>query len=205
MAYSNLLRIVIGVDMDKSNNSKQTFGATDGEPAWYCVRSKPKHEHIAAANLSKLQVVETFNPSLRSRKATRRGPVWMTESLFPNYIFARFPFEQMFDEVKYTRGVSSLVHFGTGYPEVPADVIEELRRNFPANELKLSSEVPTAGDQVTITSRALFGLQGVVLRTMPAQRRVQVLLDMLGQTSAVELNLNSVVVERQPLPSQLLS
>jgi transcriptional antiterminator RfaH len=191
--------------MENSTEPKLTSVVPNGKMAWYCVRSKPKNEHIAAANLGKLPAVETFNPCLRSRKATRRGPVWMTEALFPNYIFARFEFESMFDEVKYTRGVSSLVHFGQGYPTVPEAVIYELRQNFPGNELQLSSEMPTVGDRVTIASEAMFGMQGVVLRIMPAKKRVQVLLDMLGQTSAVELNLNSVVVNRQPLPLQLLS
>ncbi|MDB6121277.1 MAG: Transcriptional activator RfaH [Pedosphaera sp.] len=175
------------------------------QQAWYCIRSKPKHEHIAAANLSQLAVVEVFNPRLRSRKATRRGPVWMTESLFPNYVFARFAFNMLFDEVKHTRGVSGLVHFGDRYPSIPDDVIEELRRSFAGSQLELSPEVPRAGDLVTITSEAMFGLQGVVLRFLPAKQRVQVLLDILGRNSSVDFSLDSVVVEKQPLPRELLS
>ena len=191
--------------MENSNEPKQTSVLPNGKMAWYCIRSKPKHEHIAAANLSKLSGVETFNPCLRSRKATRRGPVWMIEALFPSYIFARFPFERMFDEIRFTRGVSSLVHFGHGYPMVPEAVIDDLRQSFPGDELRLSSEMPSVGDHVTITNQAMFGLEGVVLRTMPSKQRVQILLDMLGQTSAVEVALNSIVVKKQPLPVQLLS
>jgi transcriptional antiterminator RfaH len=200
-----VLRIETGVGMENAIQPKQTTVFPNGKMAWYCVRSKPKHEHIAAANLRKLPAVETFNPCLRSRRATRRGPVWMTEALFPNYIFARFAFEGMFDEVRYTRGVSSLVHFGHGYPTVPEAVIDDLRQNFLGDELSLSSEMPSVGDHVTITSQSMFGLEGVVLRTMPAKKRVQILLDLLGQTSAVELNFNSVVVKNKPLPNQLLS
>src|SRR5579883_1576830 len=75
--------------------------------AWYCIRSKPKHEHIAARNLRRLRQVEVFNPRFRLRKITRRGPAWVTESLFPNYLFVRFPFHQMLDEVRFTHGVSN--------------------------------------------------------------------------------------------------
>jgi transcriptional antiterminator RfaH len=180
-------------------------GVSKQEPAWYCVRSKPKHEHIAAANLSQLPLVEVFNPRLRSRRATRRGPVWMTESLFPNYVFARFSFNQLFDEVKYTRGVSGLVHFGARYPAIANEVIEELRSSFAGSQLELSPETPSAGDLVTITSEAMYGLQGVVLRFMPARQRVQVLLEILGRNSTVDFSLDCIVVEKQPLPHQLLS
>jgi len=31
-------------------------------PAWYCARTKPKHEHIAAANLRKNLNLEVFIP-----------------------------------------------------------------------------------------------------------------------------------------------
>jgi len=42
-------------------------------PAWYCARTKPKHEHIAAANLQKNLGLEVFHPRLRMERATRRG------------------------------------------------------------------------------------------------------------------------------------
>ena len=47
--------------------------ALSSMPAWFCVRSQPKREHIAAAHLRNLVEVEVFCPRLRIRKATRRG------------------------------------------------------------------------------------------------------------------------------------
>ena len=32
---------------------------------WYCVRTKPKHEHIAAGNLARQAGLEVFCPRLR--------------------------------------------------------------------------------------------------------------------------------------------
>ncbi len=43
------------------------------DKAWYCARTKPKHEHIAAANLLKNLGLEVFNPRLRVERATQRG------------------------------------------------------------------------------------------------------------------------------------
>src|SRR5262245_29489064 len=55
--------------------------------AWYCARTKPKHEHIASANLQRHAGLEVFCPRLRVEKSTRRGIVRVSEPLFPNYIF----------------------------------------------------------------------------------------------------------------------
>ena len=52
--------------------------------AWYCARTKPKHEHIAAATLRRDLGLEVFNPRLRSERATFRGVIKrVTDPLFP--------------------------------------------------------------------------------------------------------------------------
>ncbi len=175
------------------------------EPAWFCIRSQPKREHIAASNLKRLSSMEVFSPRLRSRKITRRGPVWFTESLFPNYFFARFFLRSDLEDVKFTAGVSHVVQFGGRYPSIPKFIIEELRQSFGQSDLQLSEEIPTKGDTVTISGPLMDGLQAVVLKVMPAKQRVQVLLEMLGRTSMVEISLASVISMRRPLPANLLS
>ena len=56
------------------------------EPAWYCVRSQYKHEHIAGAHLRKLDGVTVFCPRIRFKRESRRGVVWVTEGMFPCYL-----------------------------------------------------------------------------------------------------------------------
>src|SRR5258705_250702 len=58
--------------------------------AWFCLRARSKHEHIAARHLQQMTDVEVFLPRIRFRRKTRQGPAWVTEALFPNYLFARF-------------------------------------------------------------------------------------------------------------------
>ena len=43
----------------------------DFDPAWYCARTKPKHEHIAAANIITKLGLEVFNPRLRMERPTQ--------------------------------------------------------------------------------------------------------------------------------------
>lgn len=182
----------------------QLTAAFRSESSWFCVRSQPKREHIAAANLARLFHLEIFNPRLRTKKVTRRGPVWFVENLFPNYLFARFILATQLDDVKFTPGVSHVVQFGGRYAPIPKNIVEDLRLNFGANELQLSEELPSQGDVVTITGKVLDGFRAVVLRVMPAKQRIHVLLDLLGRNSMVELSLASVVPERSALPSRLL-
>lgn len=177
----------------------------DEQRYWFCIRSHPKSEHIAARNLKQVPGLEVFNPQLRLRKLTARGPVWFTESLFPNYLFARFPLSAVLENVKFTSCVSHVVHFGDRYPAIPDEVIAELRKHFEGEELQLSAVSPSKGDKVTLTDPQFHGLQATVLRVMPSKQRVQVLLEILGQISFMELDLHLVMPERKPLPSGLVS
>src|ERR1043166_8339234 len=101
----------------------------DLPPAWYCARTQPKHEHIAAASLTRNLGLEVFHPRLRMERATRRGAVNVIEPLFPCYVFVRCLADSL-DEVRYVTGISSLVHFGRKVPTVPDLVIEEVRQWF---------------------------------------------------------------------------
>src|SRR3954462_5059579 len=83
-----------------------------GAFAWYCARTKPKHEHIVAAGLKRNMGLEVFHPRLGMERATRRGVVRVVEPLFPCYVFVRCNISECLDSVRYVNGVSSLVHFG---------------------------------------------------------------------------------------------
>ena len=95
--------------------------------AWYCARTKPKHEHIAAANLRKNLDLEVFHPRLRIERATRRGVVRVSEPLFPCYIFIRCVIEQSLNEIQRTNGIGTVVHFARRIPTIADTVIEELK------------------------------------------------------------------------------
>ncbi|HEU6449320.1 MAG TPA: transcriptional activator RfaH [Verrucomicrobiae bacterium] len=165
--------------------------------AWYCARTKPKHEHIAASNLERNFGLEVFNPRLRLERATRRGPMRVIEALFPCYIFVRFEFAELFDVVRYSNGISSLVHFRNIVPAVPDAVIEDLRRRFESDQPMPVEDALSAGDQVTVAEGAMMGFHGVVLRVLPARQRVQILLDFLGRMTPAEVERKSLKVENR--------
>ena len=164
--------------------------------AWYCARTKPKHEHIAAANVRRRLNLEVFHPRLRVERATRRGVVRVVEPLFPGYIFVRCAIAACSNEIRYTNGISSLVHFGHRIPAVPDPVIGELQECFEAEEPMPVQDRLSPGDEVVVGEGAFAGMRAFVLRVMPARQRVQVLLEVLGGPTPVEVDRSSIVPER---------
>lgn len=167
-------------------------------PAWYCVRSQPKHEHIAAGHLAGGAGIEVYLPRIRFRRATRRGPVWFNEPLFPGYLFARFDLVRQLRQVHHARGVRGVVHFGNHWPAIPAEAIQQLQSAVSADTVRVIEPALAVGDEVTIGSGPFAGLLAVVSRVMPGRERVAVLLEFLGRQTSVELSRDLLIKEENP-------
>ena len=158
------------------------------KPAWYCIRSQPKHEHIAAANLRRGANIDVLSPRLRIRRALPSGPIWVSEALFSSYFFAFFTLATGLDQVRHTSGVKHVVHFGGRCPAIPQAVIEEIRAHTGEHDVVEYVTEFLPGDELEIVQGPFLGLTAVVQRYMPAAQRVRVLLHVLGQLTAVELH-----------------
>src|ERR1051325_4125396 len=167
------------------------------ESAWYCLRTHPKHEHIAAAQLGHLPDVEVFNPQLRLERRTRRGPVRFTESVFPNYLFARFVLETTLEKVRYTPSVKTVLHFGARVATIADAVIEDLRRTVAGTAGMVFTDTPLEGEEAEISSGPLQGEKGIVARVMPARQRVEILLEIMGRPLSAELSLSLIIFKRK--------
>jgi transcriptional antiterminator RfaH len=163
--------------------------------AWYCARTKPKCEHIAAAHLRFLPGVEAYCPRLRYRKMTRRGPVWFVEALFPGYVFAHFTPSESQRAVAGARAVTSLVQFSGQLASLPDAAIRDLRAHMEDEDCKTMDCEIEEGSEVTITSGVFMGLSTVVTRLMPAGDRVRVLIEILGECREVEVASSHVLPE----------
>jgi transcriptional antiterminator RfaH len=162
---------------------------------WFCLRAQPKHEHIAAAHLKKMEGVAIFLPRIRFQRNTRQGLAWVTEALFPGYLFARFDWHDSLRQVRAARGVRGVVHFGARWPVLEEDLIEDLKRLVGVDELHVIAATLQPGDEVEIAEGAMRGLSAVVSRVLPGRARVQVLLEFLGRQTMIELPVNLVVKE----------
>jgi transcriptional antiterminator RfaH len=168
------------------------------ETGWFCLRTQPKREHIAAAHLRMISDLEVFCPRLRVKKATKRGVVTFIECLFLNYLFAHFDSKLLLDKVKHSPSVTTIVHFGNRLPMIPDEVIAELRSGFPEDEVLDCDRHVDIGDQVTIGEGPFLGMKARVLRVMTPYQRVEVLLEMLGRVTPVIVNPATLVIENPP-------
>jgi transcriptional antiterminator RfaH len=175
-------------------NSVQINAMDVKAPAWVCLRSQPKHEHIAATHLRRMvDGIEVFCPRLRIRRRTRRGATWFVEALFPGYLFARFEMERSMLHVKSVPGVKAIVRFGTRFPAIPVGIIEDLRTHFDDREIREVADDLAPGQEVTIAGGPLHGLSGAVLNVRSGTERVQVLLEMLGRFTPVEVSREQIL------------
>ena len=163
--------------------------------AWYCVRSQPKHEHIAAAHLRSQGNMEVLVPRIRFQRPTKFGPAWITEALFPNYFFARFDRQTSLRLVVHAGGVSGVVHFGPHWPTVPDSVIADLRTILGTEEVHVIDASVNVGEHVKIIGGGFHDFEGGISAVMPSRQRVAVLLDFLGRQTPVEVSMLEIARE----------
>ena len=168
------------------------------ELAWYCVHTKPKCEHIAAALLCQLEGVEAYCPRIRFQRSTPRGKVWFTEALFPSYLFARYDSDASIRAEKHAQNVIRVIEFGGTYLTIPEKHIEELRREMggqDVREVKVSLKV---GDVVELTEGPMRGFKGIIDRLANGEDRARILLEFLGREIRFEIDSDKLLRDQQP-------
>lgn len=170
------------------------------EPLWYCLRTKPRLERVTSQVLRAEMGVEVFCPHLRFERARRSGRVWVSEAMFPGYLFARFCYISRHRQIRATRGVTTVVGFG-GLPSVvPAEIISDLRVFAKDEETVVIPTHIEVGEEVDVITGPFRGVRAIVSRVLPARQRVAILLDMLGTEREIEVSAAAVIPEvRHPM------
>lgn len=179
---------------------------TSISPEWFCVRTQTKREHIAAKHLREIDGIEVFCPRIKYRKATRRGKIWWVEPLFPGYLLSKFNLSEMERAVTFAQGVRGLVRFGQKIPPVPESFVTSLIEQLSLqteNEPELITLTPALhiGDEVEVANGPFQGMKGTIESITPAKERVNILLEFLGQTQPVSLDLFAILLPNKPIPT----
>jgi transcriptional antiterminator RfaH len=160
---------------------------------WYCLRTKPKTERITSTILRSEADLEVFCPFIRFERARRSGRLWVTEAMFPGYVFARFRYLPQFRQVQASRGVMKIVNFG-GRPAVVSDqIIDDLRGSVKDEETVTIDPAIQVGEEVNVVEGPFRGIKAVVSRVMPGRERVALLLEVVGMEREVEVGLKTVL------------
>jgi transcriptional antiterminator RfaH len=167
---------------------------------WFCLKARPKREHLAAACLRQNLNVEAFCPRVRFRRHTNRGPVWFIESMFPGYFFAKFDYGTCHRRVKQAHGVSGFVQFGDRIGLLPDELISEIKGCMDKDELVEIDQRLESGQNVHVTRGPFEGFEGVVTHLISARDRVEILIEWMGRTLHAEADMADLLPLTGPRP-----
>src|SRR6185503_3188304 len=159
---------------------------------WYVVHTNPKQEERANSNLVAWGV-ETLYAKLKARRHNEFTgvPTYITQPLFPRYLFAKFKREQL-SKILFTRGVHDVVCFGDGPACVSEEIIDVIRERIDQNGfVKLNNDFKP-GDKVVISAGPLKNLIGVFEREVKGSERVMILLTAIGYQGHLEVDRNLI-------------
>lgn len=156
---------------------------------WLAVYCKPRQELVAQENLER-QDFRTYLPRIQLKRRRRGQWVDAIEVLFPRYLFIRVdPVKNSIAPVRSTRGVVGLVRFG-GQPAIVADEVMEALSRHENAESGLHPDdysIFTEGELVRLVEGPFVGMEGVFSQEN-SEKRVTVLLELLGRTSGVAVS-----------------
>jgi transcriptional antiterminator RfaH len=165
-----------------STASEQTWDTL----CWYVVHTHPKQEERANANLA-VWGIETFAPKVREYQCKQPGGrlTCAVKPLFPGYIFANLQLSNLYNKVRFTRGVHSLVSFSNNPYPIDDQIISFIKSRVGKDGFVRVGEDFNPGDEVVIKDGWLKDLTGIFEREMSGANRVMILLKVISYQAHV--------------------
>lgn len=154
---------------------------------WYVVRTKPRQEQIAQENLVR-QGYQCFCPRIAQWRKRFGKRQLCIEAFFPGYLFIQLDLGLTNTApIRSSRGVNSLVSFGSRIMPVPQDLIETMRQRMTDDGLVEKGESDYKyGQEVRVEEGPMVGLDAI-FQTKRGEDRAVLLLNILGGKRRVEL------------------
>jgi transcriptional antiterminator RfaH len=158
---------------------------------WYLVQTHPRQEDRAESNLKSFGI-ETLAPRFKDRRRNfYTGEVTLqAKHLFPSYIFANFVANDLYQKVRYTRGIRRLVTFGDSPTIVGEEIIAMIRCRVDEDGFARIDENLKPGDKVVITDGPLRTFAGIFEREVNTADRVRILLLAVSYQAHIEIQRN---------------
>lgn len=178
--------------------SHPTFNSsypTNGDAVWYLLKTKTQAEELALNSLKHYQITAYLPKLLTSRAKSQE---LKEVPLFPGYLFFQLPKDSRYwPYVRWAPGVSYIL--SDEYS--PISLPEELVREIASREVHKHRAILTQlsqpfapGENLEVVSGPFAGLEAVFEQVLSASCRVQVLIQILGRLTRV--NLESGAVKR---------
>jgi len=152
---------------------------------WFAVRTRSKHEKVAAAVLEN-KGFEQYLPVYRSRRRWSDRVVESDRPLFPGYLFCRFDPKKRLP-ILTTPSVVSIVGFCNEPAPIPESEIEAVQAILRSGLATEPCQFLREGQPVRVKYGALEGLEGILLKKKSEWRMV-VSVTMLQRSISVEID-----------------
>jgi len=152
---------------------------------WIVVRSKPRSEKIAYAQL-KEKGIEAYLPLLKERRKWSDRKKWVEFPLFSSYLFAKIEIKNSIF-VLQTHGVSSLVKFGEEIAIVQDEVVNAIKLAIDGGYKLTPTEYFIAGNSVEVIDGPMIGVKGIVVQ-LKGKDRLIIKIDAIQQALSIDID-----------------
>ena len=152
---------------------------------WYLIKTKPKQEKIAIANLQN----QNYHVYCPSAKINSKVVV-----LFPGYLFIYLDATtENFSPIRSTKGVSNFVRFGLNYAKISNKIIDFIKYNEidTTKKIKKLNDFKV-GDKVEITE-GVFKNYVAIFQSLKSDERVLLLINLMGQQQSIKIKKKSII------------
>lgn len=155
---------------------------------WYAVRTRSRHEQVAASLLAK-KSFDIFFPKVNTWSKRKDRKVRILKPLFSGYLFIRFELtNERWLDIKKTQGVVDLVVLGKDPEPIPENQIMSIKTIVDSGVTYTQRPFLSVGDKVTVTSGPLQGAIGVYLEAKEKKGKLVVSVDLLNRSIEVEVD-----------------
>lgn len=164
---------------------------------WYAVRTQPRAEERAQANLQR-QGFEIFTPRIARSVRHARRQEWRLSPLFPGYLFIRLDAScQRWRPVDSTFGVLNIVKVANVPESLPAGLVERMKALADeTGDMGGLAETFAVGDRVRVMGGPFDAFIGDVLR-LPSKDRIMLLISMATRDVHLNIAAKSAVLEER--------
>ncbi|MDR7470924.1 MAG: transcription termination/antitermination NusG family protein [Armatimonadota bacterium] len=174
-----------------TRDDEQSVERAQAVPAWYAVEVKRYCESRVVRHLA-LRAVPSFLPFIEVTRRNGGRRLSRLEPLFPGYLFVHVPplrsDPRVWHIVRWSPGVRSILGSGGIPVPVPEEVIGAIQERVGELGYIKPGLRFSPGARVRILNGPLQGLEAIFDRPMSRAGRVRILLELLGQQRAVEVD-----------------
>ena len=166
---------------------------------WIAIRSKPRAEKIAFAQLTK-KGIYAYLPLVKKRQKWSDRKKWVEFPLFPSYLFAKVELKNSI-YVLQTHGVSSILKFNGTIATVDESIVNSIRWAIEGGYELEPTEYFTQGEELEVIEGPMKGAKGIV-GEVKGKGRLILKVDALQQAVALHIDtkfLQSAEKKRAPI------